>query len=109
MKTIDDPQHIGKRLKQALKDNNMSMQQLADACAVSRPAVSNWIKHGTISRKHVNTVARNVGTTVEWLLTGKHAAHNGHSIPAELLARRFDALPHDHQRCIWPALQLLLG
>lgn len=104
----EDEQQVGERLRQALKDSNLTMKDLADRCHVSRPAVSNWIKHGTIAKKHLQRVASITGTSVEFLLYGSHSGANGYSIPADRLARRFDALPHDHQREIWFALEQLL-
>ena len=98
---------LAARLRAVMEESNLTMAALAKKCGVTRPAVSNWLKEGTISRKHLYNVAQACGTTVDYLTSGVHP-EQGHSIPGSALARRFDALPRQQQTDIWPALDLIL-
>jgi transcriptional regulator with XRE-family HTH domain len=104
----EDPQHLGKRLKEVLKANHISMQQLADRCGVTRPAVSHWSKHGSISRKHINQVATICGTTVEFLLTGDQQSTNGYSYTTEDIARRLEAKSKQQHKLLYTVFDILL-
>jgi transcriptional regulator with XRE-family HTH domain len=67
---VSDTDGVNARLKEALKAGGMSNADLANAIGVTVQAVSKWLKKGGISQQRLPTVARVLGVSLEWLLTG---------------------------------------
>ena len=63
---------LGTRLKDLRKEKKITQQQLADSVGVSKTSVIYWEKDENIPKhESINALAKSLGTTTEWLLTGK--------------------------------------
>jgi transcriptional regulator with XRE-family HTH domain len=68
--TID--KKIGKRIRDARRANGFSQEDLGDACSVTRSSISLWEKGRSLPEdENLQTAARALGTTPQYLLTGK--------------------------------------
>jgi transcriptional regulator with XRE-family HTH domain len=56
------------RLKQALDQSKASKTALAAACGVTTQAVSSWLRTGRVHKRHLQTIAVQLNTSVAWLL-----------------------------------------
>lgn len=61
---------LAERLRKALDAAGVKDAALAQACGVTRAAVSQWRRTGQIHKRHLETVARVTGKPVSWLLGG---------------------------------------
>jgi transcriptional regulator with XRE-family HTH domain len=66
----------GERIRQARERLDLTQDQLAKACGVSRSAVSQWETGGIlrIEAAKLNAAARRLGVTLDWLLFGSEAS-----------------------------------
>jgi transcriptional regulator with XRE-family HTH domain len=67
---LTTPADIRARLKRLMKQYDISQDELAGMCKVSRQAVRGWLAQGVVNAKHVATVARLLGVSVEALIVG---------------------------------------
>jgi transcriptional regulator with XRE-family HTH domain len=63
--------HIGKRIQQRMKEKKITTQAMADACGVTAGAVSNWFSSGRIAKDNLAIVAKQLGTSINELITGE--------------------------------------
>ena len=60
------------RIKELCKELKMNQQALADAVGIKEDTVSNWFRRKSASfSKYLPQIAEALGTTTEYLLTGK--------------------------------------
>ena len=65
------PQALAARIKQEMDARGKKQTELAELFGLSANAVSKWIKSGKIGRDRIPVIARFLGVTMEWLLTGR--------------------------------------
>lgn len=83
---------LGDRIRRARRARGMSQEALANACGVSRPAVTQWEQNNGTKPDLVNLerLPSILGTSAEWLLTGRGESglpppHTGKKKPPERL------------------------
>lgn len=76
---IEKADQLAARIRQRLEETGIQQTELADACGVTRSAVSQWTRDGRIYHGHLPTIARKLGVSLDWLMTGER----GYS-PADL-------------------------
>ena len=66
----------GERIRQARDRLDLTQDQLAKACGVTRSSVSQWESGGIrrIEAAKLNAAARCLGVSLDWLLSGSEAA-----------------------------------
>jgi transcriptional regulator with XRE-family HTH domain len=71
------PKTLKERLSVAMRDASVTAADLARACKIRPPSVSDWISGETksISGKNLLAAARCLGVTPEWLSTGHGPRH----------------------------------
>ena len=62
---------IGDRIKKAIDASEFSRTSIAEACGVSKQAITGWIKKNSINKTNLLKVSRLTKTNYEWLLSGK--------------------------------------
>ena len=67
---VSDTDGVNARLKEARKASGLSNAELANTIGVTVQAVSKWLNKGGISQQRLPAVARVLGVSLEWLLTG---------------------------------------
>lgn len=58
------------KLAEAIKDPPIEQTVIAEACGVTKQAVSGWLKTGRFDKKHLPTLARVTGRPLTWWLDG---------------------------------------
>ena len=75
MNTYRKENQIGARIKQARKAKKLNQEEVANACGISRAAVSLWEsqtqKPAVPSPDNLLVVAKLLNTTIDWILTGQ--------------------------------------
>lgn len=64
------------RLRSTLTHKGISITQLSDYLGVSRQAIYNWMKNGTISQRYVEPLCSYLDIKAEWLLFGASTEQN---------------------------------
>lgn len=63
---------INERLKNAMKDNNISHRKLADGLGITRETTYQWCKSGRkISSHYIESLCNFIGVSINWLITGQ--------------------------------------
>lgn len=63
---------LGSRLKELRKEKKFTQQKIADSIGVSKTSVIYWEKDENVPKhESLNALAKVLGTTTDWLLTGK--------------------------------------
>lgn len=70
MYTID-PQKFGERLKNAIKESDMTQKDLAKKIGISKTSVNNYVNGRIPDVVILYELSSFLGATMEWLLTGK--------------------------------------
>jgi repressor LexA len=73
MYTID-PQKFGERLKNAIKESDMTQKDLAKEIGISKTSVNNYVNGRIPDVAILYELSSFLGVTMEWLLTGKPSA-----------------------------------
>lgn len=74
MATLNELQQgMAERLRDTLKQRNMTQRSLAQATGVSPQAVNKWLQSGHIGRQHLLHCAELLDVPTTWLLTGESA------------------------------------
>ena len=72
------------RLEKRLKFRNVSKSELAEKIGIRRPTISEWKKNGSIPAADICLkIAEYLGTTVEYLVTGKEKEPGSAALTAE--------------------------
>lgn len=72
MATLNELQQgMAERLRDTLKQRNMTQRALAHATGVSPQAVNKWLQSGHIGRQHLLHCAELLDVPTNWLLTGE--------------------------------------
>ena len=72
MATLNELQQgMAERLRDTLKQRNMTQRALAQATGVSPQAVNKWLQSGHIGRQHLLHCAELLDVPTTWLLTGE--------------------------------------
>lgn len=72
------------RLEKRLKFRNVSKSELAEKIGIRRPTISEWKKNGSIPAADICLkIAEYLGTTVEYLVTGKEKESGSAALTAE--------------------------
>lgn len=66
--------HVGDRLKQAMAEERISVQQMAAHCAVTPGAVSNWFATGRITKSNLLKAAELVERSMNFLISGEEGS-----------------------------------
>ena len=61
---------LSQRIRQVMKDMNLSQKQLSDILGISQPAISLYLKGRMPPADVLYHIARLAHTSVEWLLSG---------------------------------------
>jgi phage repressor protein C with HTH and peptisase S24 domain len=67
---------MGKRIRQARTERNLSAEKLGEELGVSRAAVSQWEAGGTITVDNLFGLAEKLDISLDWLAFGKGAAND---------------------------------
>jgi transcriptional regulator with XRE-family HTH domain len=63
---------LGERIKELLKDNNMTVVELCDKTKVSKAQMNRYVNHGSQPQGDIlNKISGALGTSVDYLLNGK--------------------------------------
>jgi transcriptional regulator with XRE-family HTH domain len=63
---------LGERIKELLKDNNMTVVELCDKTKVSKAQMNRYVNHGSQPQGDIlNKISSALGTSVDYLLNGK--------------------------------------
>ncbi|WP_069997848.1 helix-turn-helix domain-containing protein [Cellulosilyticum sp. I15G10I2] len=65
-----DPIAFGQRLKEALKNNNITQKDIAQKIGVSKTSINNYVQGRIPDAVILYQLALNCDVSVEWLLTG---------------------------------------
>jgi len=68
---------IGDRIKFAIENSGKTQTATADYCAVSKQAVTGWIKTNTIDKTNLSKLCEFTGADYDWILTGKNKPEQG--------------------------------
>jgi transcriptional regulator with XRE-family HTH domain len=64
-----DSKEIGRRIKLAMDEVNLTGADLAEACKVTPQAVSGWRSTGRVGKRHLTTISRLTGKAMEYFLS----------------------------------------
>ena len=71
----------GDRLKQARTNRGLTQAELAARLRLKRPAISNWERTKNFPKsERLTEVAKTLGVTTEWILTGKIERDEGQAV-----------------------------
>lgn len=65
---LSTSEKLAVRLKQAVKESGLSQVAIAEKCAVSKQAVSGWLKTGRIDKQHLLKVAGITSRAMSWFV-----------------------------------------
>jgi hypothetical protein len=76
-----DSKELGRRISKALEeaDPPVTGTALAKACNVTPQAVSGWRKTGRVGKRHLTTISRLTGKSLEYFVAANVTTHNGKS------------------------------
>ena len=66
--------NISERIRQAIRQTGKSQAEIAEAVGVSNPAVTKWLKSGSIAIETLIKLAQVTSCSFEWLATGHDMA-----------------------------------
>jgi len=95
------------RLELLLKQKKLTQRELAEYLNIRRPSVSDW-KNGAFPRVDIAIkIAKKLGTTVEYLITGKEA--DGFSHEERELVAKYKNLSGDDKRNVQALIDSMLS
>ena len=89
--------HIGKRIKNVMKDRRISTKEMAEHCEVTPGAVSNWFATGKITKENLLLVAKRLEVDVSDLISGE-VGERGTDVPLVLSQEERDIILAIRQR-----------
>jgi transcriptional regulator with XRE-family HTH domain len=73
-------QSFSDRLREQMARRNLNQQRLAQLIGVTQGSVSRWLKGSQPHHRHIEVLAKHLGVTFKWLLSGRVDAFEGMNV-----------------------------
>ncbi len=67
---LSPSERLAEKLGTAIRETDLKQTDIAIACGVTKQAVQGWLRTGRIAKKHLPTLAKVSGRSLDWWLDG---------------------------------------